>query len=167
MKTEINGTQGPIPEGNIAIVVSRYNESITGQLLQGARETLLAAGIAEEDIQVIWVSGAWELPLPTSYAARRKETLAVITLGAVIKGETTHDEHINRSVCNALMDIGLATAKPILLGLLTCNTVDQAIQRAGGNMGNKGSECAEAALEMIRVVEEMQDQGTPKVGFHR
>lgn len=167
MQTEINGTQGPLPEGAIAIVVSRYNESITGQLLQGAKQTLRDAGVAEEDIQVIWVSGAWELPLPTSYAARRKEVLAVITLGAVIKGETTHDEHINRSVCNALMDLGLATGKPILLGLLTCNTVDQAIQRAGGNMGNKGSECAEAALEMIRVAEAMRDEGTPRVGFHR
>lgn len=167
MPKEITGTSGPLPDGRVAIVVSRYNESITGQLLAGAKTTLQSHGFADEDVEVIWVSGAWELPLPTSYAARMKDVLAVITLGAVIKGETTHDEHINRSVCDTLMEIGIATGKPILLGLLTCNTVDQAIQRAGGNMGNKGAECAEAALEMIRVIEQMQEGSSPRVGFHR
>lgn len=165
MPNEFLGNQGELPEGKFSIVVSRYNESITGQLLAGAISTLTQAGVADQDIDVVWVSGAWELPLPTSYVARNKDVLAVIALGAVIKGETTHDEHINRSVCDALMEIGLATCKPILLGLLTCNTVDQAIQRAGGNVGNKGSECASAAIEMVRLMHRLQESGSPKVGF--
>ena len=163
----VSGLDGPLPSGKIAIVVSRYNDSITGQLLAGATETLKNGGVSENDIDTIWVPGAWELPLPTSYVARQKDVLAVIALGAVIKGETTHDQHINRSVCNTLMDIGLTTGKPVLLGLLTCNSVDQAINRAGGNMGNKGAECAEAALEMIRVTNELQEVESPKVGFNR
>lgn len=167
MGREISGLEGDLPAGRIGIVVSRYNDSITGQLLAGATETLQKAGVAEDDIDIVWVSGAWELPLPTSYLARRKDMLAVITLGAVIKGETTHDQHINRSVCNTLMELGIATGKPVLLGLLTCNTVEQAINRAGGNMGNKGAECAEAALEMIRVTEQLQEIESPRVGFNR
>ena len=163
--TEITGTDGELPEGRIGLVVSRYNESITEQLLQGAVQTLTESGIRDTDIDVVRVPGAWELPLPASRLASKKNTLAVITLGAVIKGETTHDEHINRSVCNGLTEISLATGKPILLGLLTCNTVDQAIQRAGGNMGNKGSECAEAALEMIRLMDKVEEMDTPRVGF--
>ena len=165
MPSEIKGIEGELPEGTITIVVSRYNESITGQLLAGAIETLKRGGVADDHIQVVHVPGAWELPLPASQAARRRDTLAVICLGAVIKGETSHDQHINRSVCNALMEIAVGIGTPVLLGLLTCNTVDQAIQSPGGNMGNKGSECAEAALEMIRVTEQLNDQGAPRVGF--
>ncbi|MEZ6090839.1 MAG: 6,7-dimethyl-8-ribityllumazine synthase [Pirellulaceae bacterium] len=166
MPTEIKGTAGELPAGKIAIIVSRYNESITGQLLAGAVQTLQQGGVNDDDIQIVHVPGAWELPLPAAYVAGNREVLAVICLGAVIKGETSHDQHINRSVCNALMDIGLESGKPVLLGLLTCNTVDQAIQRAGGNMGNKGAECASAALEMIRVTEQVGKRETPRAGFN-
>ena len=138
-------------EGRYAIVVSTYNANITNKLLVGAIETLTTAGIASENIVVVRVPGAWELPLAATLLAKSVSISAVITLGAVIRGETTHDQHINRAVSNALMDLMNTTGKPIAFGLLTCNTLEQAIHRAGGNVGNKGCEAAEAAIEMVRI----------------
>lgn len=138
-------------DGRYAIVVSTYNSTITNKLLAGAIETLTTAGIASGDIVVVRVPGAWELPLAATLLAKELSISAVITLGAVIRGETTHDQHINRAVSNALMDLMNLTGKPIAFGLLTCNTLEQAIHRAGGNVGNKGCEAAEAAIEMVRL----------------
>ena len=138
-------------DGRYAIVVSTYNSNITNKLLAGAVETLTTAGIASENILIVRVPGAWELPLASTLLANNPSISAVITLGAVIRGETTHDQHINRAVSNALMDLMNTTGKPIAFGLLTCNTLEQAIHRAGGNVGNKGCEAAEAALEMVRI----------------
>jgi len=135
--------------GPIAIVVSRYNESITRNLLAGALETLAAHGISDEDIDVAWVPGAWEIPLVAQHMAVGREYKAVICLGAVIRGETTHDQHINRAVSMNLADLASSTDVPVLMGVLTCDNLEQAIHRSGGNVGNKGSECAAAALEMI------------------
>ena len=154
MPNILQGDTGPIP-GRFAIVVSRYNEHITGKLLAGAVETLRAAGVADGDIDVAWVPGAWEIPLVAQRFAQAEEYVAVLCLGAVIKGETTHDEHINRQVSLSLGQIALATDVPVLFGVLTCNTVEQAIHRAGGNVGNKGVECAQAALEMVRLLERL------------
>jgi 6,7-dimethyl-8-ribityllumazine synthase len=151
MPNQFSGISGALPPGRIAIVVSQYNGSITGNLLEGALTTLQQAGFPTERIDVIHVPGAWEVPGPTAILAKRESTLAVIALAAVIRGETSHDQHLNRAVSNALMDIGLETNKPVLMGVLTCNTVEQAIHRSGGNFGNKGAECAEAALQMIRL----------------
>lgn len=138
--------------GRFAIVVSRYNEHITGKLLAGAVETLRAGGVTDEAIDVAWVPGAWEIPLVASKWARSGRYAAVLCLGAVIRGETTHDEHINRQVSLSLGQLALETGLPIPFGVLTCNTLEQAIHRAGGNVGNKGQECAEAALEMVRLL---------------
>ncbi len=138
-------------DGQYAIVLSTYNSNITDKLLAGAIETLEAAGIAAANILVVRVPGAWELPLAATTLAARSTVCAVITLGAVIRGETSHDRHINRAVSNALMDLMTATGKPIAFGLLTCNTLEQAIHRAGGNVGNKGCEAAESAIEMVRL----------------
>ena len=135
--------------GSVAIVVSRYNESITKNLLTGALETLAEHGVADERVDVAWVPGAWEIPLVADLLAQSDNYAAVICLGAVIRGETTHDQHINRAVSASLAEIGLAAGIPVLFGLLTCETVEQAIHRSGGNVGNKGRECALAALEMI------------------
>lgn len=149
-------------DGRYAIVVSSYNSNITNKLLAGALETLAAAGIASEKILVLRVPGAWELPLAATQVAKDSSISAVITLGAVIRGETTHDQHINRAVSNALMDLMNRTGKPIAFGLLTCNTLEQAIHRAGGNVGNKGCEAAEAAVEMVRLTRAIaieMDQG--------
>ena len=142
-------------EGKYAIVVSKYNDNITGKLLAGATETLIQAGVSPDEITVAWVPGAWEIPLVARHLGRSGEYDAVLCLGAVIKGETTHDEHINRQVSLSLGQIALELDLPILFGVLTCNTMEQAIHRAGGNVGNKGVECAEAALEMVRLLRQM------------
>jgi 6,7-dimethyl-8-ribityllumazine synthase len=139
----------PSPDDRFAIVVARWNESITRKLLDGAVSTLRDRGIADAAIDVAWVPGACEIPLIAQRLAQSRRYQAVICLGAVIRGETTHDQHINRAVSLAISELALATGIPVLFGLLTCETMEQAIHRAGGNVGNKGSECAGAALEMI------------------
>jgi 6,7-dimethyl-8-ribityllumazine synthase len=118
-------------------------------------ETLRAAGVADDAIDVAWVPGAWEIPIVAQRLAQSRKYAAVLCLGAVIRGETTHDEHINRQVSLSLGQIALDAGLPVLFGVLTCNTVEQAIHRAGGNVGNKGVECAEAALEMVRLMDRL------------
>ena len=138
-----------------AIAVSRYNDTITRKLLAGAVETLLAHGVADDAIDVAWVPGAWEIPLAAARFARSGQYAAVLCLGAVIRGETTHDQHINRQVSLSLGRIALETGVPVLFGVLTCNSLEQAIHRSGGNVGNKGVECAEAALEMADLLKKL------------
>jgi 6,7-dimethyl-8-ribityllumazine synthase len=134
--------------GRFAIVVSRYNESITERLLAGALETFASHGLPPEAVDVAWVPGAFEIPLVAARLAASRRYAGVVCLGAVIRGETTHDQHINRSVSNELAALAVRTGVPVLFGLLTCDTLEQAIHRAGGNVGNKGSDCAQAALQM-------------------
>ena len=141
-----------------AIVASRYNESITDKLLEGAVDTLSAGGIADKAIDVVRVPGAWEIPLVASRLANSGRYAGVLCLGAVIKGETTHDEHINRQVSLALGQLALETGVPILFGLLTCNSLEQAIHRSGGNVGNKGVQCAQAALEMAAMMKSLSEE---------
>lgn len=142
-----------LPSGiRFGIVVAKWNESITRKLLDGAITTLCEQGVPDEAIDVAWVPGSWELPIVCQRFAKSGKHAAMIALGAVIRGETTHDQHINRAVSLALSDIALATGVPVLLGLLTCETMEQAIHRSGGNVGNKGSECAEAAVAMVRLL---------------
>ena len=153
-----------IPHGRFAIVVSRFNESITSALLEGATGALSARGVSEELVDVAWVPGAFEIPTVANRLAASSRYLAVLCLGAVIRGETTHDQHINRAVSTALAEIGARTGVPVLFGVLTCNTLEQAIARSGGGagtrgkdrpdskVGNKGAECAEAALEMVSLM---------------
>ena len=143
------------PPGRLAIVVSRYNESITSQLLEGALSTLRSHAVADEAIDVAWVPGAFEIPTVAARMAQSQRYVAVLCLGAVIRGETPHDRYINRAVSTSLAQIGCETGVPVLFGVLTCDTLEQAIQRAGGNVGNKGIECAEAALEMVSLLAEM------------
>jgi len=143
------------PTDRFAIVVARWNESITSKLLDGAIETLLAKGIAESAIDVAWVPGSWELPVIAEQFAQSLRYQAVLALGAVIRGETTHDQHINRAVSESLADIAVRTGVPVLFGLLTCETMEQAIHRSGGNVGNKGTECAEAAIQMAGLLKNL------------
>jgi len=142
------------PQGRFAIVVSRYNESITSKLLAGAVATLCEHGVADGQIDVAWVPGAFEIPLAADRLASGGRHVAVLCLGAVIRGETTHDEHINRAVSLGIMEAGLRSGVPVLFGVLTCQSVEQAIHRAGGNVGNKGSECALAALRMANLLQQ-------------
>ncbi len=149
----------------VAVVVSRYNEAITKKLLEGAIETLTARGVPDAAIDVAWVPGAWELPLIAQQFALTEACAAVICLGAVIRGETTHDQHINTQVANSLGQISLASGVPVLFGVLTCNTYEQAESRAGGNVGNKGSECALAALEMANLLKKLQAEVSIRRGL--
>lgn len=135
-----------------AIVVSRYNETVTRRLLDGALVTLQSAGVPDSAIDLAWVPGAWEIPVVAQRIARHQSPDAIICLGAVIRGETSHDEHINRQVSHSLGQLALQLDLPILFGILTCHSLEQALQRAGGNVGNKGSECAQAALEMVALL---------------
>jgi 6,7-dimethyl-8-ribityllumazine synthase len=151
MPTEFQGSLDPAGR-RFAIVVSRYNEAITRSLLNGAVGTLIEYGVGDTDLDVVWVPGAWELPLAAQQLATAGRYAAVICLGAVIRGETTHDQHINRQVSLSLGEISLRTSVPIAFGLLTCHSVEQAINRAGGSHGNKGTECALAALEMANLL---------------
>lgn len=156
-------------KGRFAIVVSRFNETITSRLADGAVETLKANEIADEEIDLFWVPGAFEIPTVASRLVDSEKYDAVICLGAVIKGETSHDEHINRAVSLALAQLGLDTGLPVIFGVLTCNTLEQAIARSGGDagtrgkdrpdsrIGNKGAECAEAALEMLDLLSKLPD----------
>ena len=154
MPQYFDGSHGTV-EGRFAIVVARYNENITSKLLEGAIETLKLHGVDDDEIDVVWVPGAFELPLAADRLAATGEYDAVLCLGAVIRGETTHDQHINRAVSTALMTVGLEFGIPVPFGVLTCNSLEQALQRAGGNVGNKGVETAQAALEMVRLFDKL------------
>lgn len=151
MPTYYEGTAADGSGGRFAVVVSRYNDSITRKLLDGALATLGSHRVDENEIDVAWVPGAWEIPVVAQRLARSGRYVAVVCLGAVIRGETTHDQYINQQVSHSLGQISLDANIPVLFGVLTCNTMEQAIHRSGGNVGNKGSECAEAALEMVHL----------------
>ncbi len=145
----------------IAIVVSTYNFHITEKLWLGACETARAGGIQESNIDTFWVPGAWELPLACKRALGYMSYDAVLAFGCVIRGETTHDQHINRAVSTALMNMSLESEKPIGFGLLTVNTIEQAEARAGGTVGNKGEETMQAVLHMLRLFDSTMLGGVP------
>ncbi len=147
-----------VAKARFAIVVSRYNDSITKKLLEGALNTLRQHGVADHAMDVAWTPGAWEIPIIAKRFAQSGRIAAVLCLGAVIRGETTHDQHINRQVSVSLGQIALDTGVPVLFGVLTTDTMEQAIHRAGGNMGNKGVECATAALEMVSLLNQLAKQ---------
>ena len=152
MPNIFTGKPYTIESWRFAIVISRYNESVTSRLLDGATRTLVAAGIPDDQIDVAWVPGAWEIPLVADRLSKTGKYVAVLCLGAVIRGETTHDQHINRYVSLSLGELAIRCQLPILFGVLTCDSMEQAIHRSGGNVGNKGVECAEAALEIVTLL---------------
>jgi 6,7-dimethyl-8-ribityllumazine synthase len=147
------------PDLRFAIVVAQWNEAITRKLLDGAVSTLKGHGVADERIDVAWVPGSFEIPLAAQRMAASGRYAAVLCLGAVIRGETSHDQHINRAVSLAISQLALATNVPVLFGVLTCETMEQAIHRAGGNVGNKGAECAAAALHMVELLKNLPTSG--------
>ncbi len=156
-------------DGRFAIVVARFNESITSRMLDGAIATLKEHGVADEAIDVAWVPGAFEIPTVAGCFAARKQHVAVICLGAVIRGETSHDQHINRAVSTALAELGVRHELPVIFGVLTCNTVEQAVARSGGDVattgkdiagakiGNKGVDAAQAALIMVDLMKKLPE----------
>ena len=140
----------------VGIVVARFNEFITSKLLSGAVDTLLRHDVKEEDIDVAWVPGAFEIPLIASKMAKSKKYDAVICLGAVIRGSTSHYDYVCSEVSKGIATVSLNSEIPVMFGVLTTDNIEQAIERAGSKAGNKGSECAEGAIEMVNLIREIE-----------
>lgn len=149
--------EGKLVSSNIkvGIVVARFNEFITSKLLSGAMDGLLRHNVKEEDIQVAWVPGAFEIPLIASKMAKSGKYDAVICLGAVIRGSTSHYDYVCNEVSKGIAAVSLETGIPVMFGVLTTENIEQAIERAGSKAGNKGSEGAEGAIEMVNLIREM------------
>lgn len=141
-----------------AIVTSRYNETVTTLLTEGARDALLSHNARPENITEITVPGAWELPLAARSLARSGRYDALICLGCVIRGETTHHVHIGGDASRGLSQIALECNIPIGFGVLTTENLEQAVERAGGRVGNKGADAALTAIEMARLLKDISDK---------
>ena len=155
MVQTVEGQMLARPDDSYAIVVSRFNDLVTGRLLEGAVSTLKRHGASEAKITAVWIPGSFELPLVAEKLASSGKYVAVLALGAVIQGSTDHHEYINQATAQGLMQAGQRTGVPILFGLLTCQSMGQALDRAGGKVGNKGAECALAAIELVDVLRKL------------
>ena len=140
----------------VGIVAARFNEFITAKLLGGAMDGLRSHDVQEEDIHVAWVPGAFEIPLIASKMAKSGKYDAVICLGAVIRGATSHYDYVCAEVSKGIANVSLNTDIPVMFGVLTTDTIEQAIERAGTKAGNKGFECAEGAIEMVNLSRELE-----------
>jgi len=136
----------------IGIVVARFNEFITTKLLDGALDTLERHGVKEENIDVAWVPGAFEIPLVAKKMAKKEKYDAVITLGTVIRGSTPHFDYVCNEAAKGVAGAASETEKPVIFGVITTETIEQAIERAGTKAGNKGSEAAVSAIEMANMM---------------
>lgn len=134
------------------VVVSRFNEFITGKLLDGAQDALLRHGVSDEDIDIAWVPGSFEIPLIVKKFALTKKYDAIICLGAVIRGETPHYEYIANEVTKGIAKVGLEAELPVTYGIITADSLEQAIERAGTKAGNKGFDAAVDAIEMANLL---------------
>jgi 6,7-dimethyl-8-ribityllumazine synthase len=144
----------------VAVVCSRFNDLITDRLLAGARDGLIRHGVDEASITEAWVPGAFELPLVASRLAHSGEFDAVIALGAVIRGATGHYEHVAGQCAAGLQRVQLDTGVPVIFGVLTTDTIDQALERAGSKAGNKGFEAAMTAIEMVDLLRQLPKSAT-------
>ena len=138
-----------------AVLVSRFNDFITSRLLAGAKDTLLRHGAKEDDITVVYVPGSFEIPLVAKKLAESGEYAAVICVGAVIRGATPHFDYVASEVAKGVAHVALTTGVPTVFGVITSDTIEQAVERAGSKAGNKGSEAALAAIELANVVSQL------------
>ncbi|MBI4563247.1 MAG: 6,7-dimethyl-8-ribityllumazine synthase [Planctomycetes bacterium] len=139
----------------VAIVAGRFNEFITLRLVEGCMDMLVRHGVSSERIDLVWVPGAFEIPTAARHLARRGDVDAIICLGCVIRGDTPHFEHVSRETSRGIAEVGRRTGVPTIFGVLTVDTIEQAIERAGSKMGNRGAEAALAALEMADLVRKL------------
>ena len=151
--------EGKLVSNNIkiGIVAARFNEIITSKLLSGAMDGLLRHDVFEEDIDVAWVPGAFEIPLIASKMAKSGKYDAVICLGAVIRGSTSHYDYVCNEVSKGIAAVSLSEGIPVMFGVLTTENIEQAIERAGTKAGNKGYDCALGAIEMINLIREIEE----------
>ncbi len=140
----------------VGIILTRFNEFITSKLLGGAMDGLLRHDVKEEDIDVAWVPGAFEIPLIASKMAQSGKYDAVICLGAVIRGATSHYDYVCAEVSKGIANVSLQSGIPVMFGVLTTDNIEQAIERAGTKSGNKGYECALGAIEMVNLIREIE-----------
>ena len=140
------------PEGRFAILAARFNALVTEALWTGCRDALLRHGMAEDRLDLVWVPGSFEIPLVARKLAQGGQYAAVICLGCVIRGETGHYDHVAGQAASGVMQAGLATGVPVVFGILTTDTVEQALNRAGLKAGNKGADAALVAIEMVNLL---------------
>ena len=142
-----------VAEGlKFGIIIGRFNEFIGGKLLDGALDGLKRHGVKEEDIDIAWVPGAFEIPIIAKKMAKNDKYDGIICLGAVIKGSTSHYDYVCSEVSKGIASVSLECEKPVMFGVLTTNNIEQAIERAGTKAGNKGYECAVSAIEMANLM---------------
>jgi 6,7-dimethyl-8-ribityllumazine synthase len=138
-----------------ALVVARFNDLVTSKLLEAAVDTLSRLGVAEADMTVVWVPGAFEIPMAAERLARSGKYAAIVCLGTVIRGQTPHFEYVAGQCAAGIAAVGRDTGVPVIMGVLTTETMEQAIDRAGGKMGNKGADAAVAAVEMADLLNQL------------
>ena len=141
-----------VQDEKFCVVISRFNEFIGSKLLSGAVDELKRHGVADDNIEVIWVPGAFEIPLIAKKAAKTGKYAPIITLGAVIKGSTGHYDYVCAEVSKGVASVSLETGVPVIFGVLTTDNIEQAIERAGTKAGNKGSDAAKSAIEMANLL---------------
>lgn len=139
-------------DARFGIVAGRFNDFITSRLLSGAQDALVRRQVPTQNIDVAWVPGAFEIPLVAKRMAESGRYDAVICLGAVIRGATTHYDYVCAEVSKGIAQVSMQTNVPVMFGVITTDTIEQAIERAGSKAGNKGSECAEGAIEMVNLM---------------
>ena len=137
------------------IVISRFNDFIGAKLLEGAVDTFKRLNVKEENIDVIWVPGAFEIPLSAKFAAETKKYAAIVTLGAIIRGSTSHYDYVCAELSKGIASVSMNTNVPVLFGVLTTDTIEQAVERAGTKAGNKGAQCAQSAIEMANLIKKI------------
>lgn len=143
-------------KARVAVVLSRFNELITGKLLEGAKDALIRHGVRHQDIVVYWVPGAWEIPLIVQELALQGKFDGIVALGAVIRGDTPHFDYVAAEVSKGVAHIALDQRVPVAFGVLTCDTLEQALLRAGSKSGNKGADAALSVIEMINLLREVR-----------
>ena len=154
---QINVVEGKVvaKEGmKVGIVAARFNEIIVNKLLGGAVDGLVRHGVEEDNITAAWVPGAFEIPVTAAKMAATKKYDAIICVGAVIRGETSHYDYVCNEVSKGIAQVGLSTGIPVLFGVVTTENIEQAISRAGSKAGNKGYDCALSAIEMVNLLEQ-------------
>jgi 6,7-dimethyl-8-ribityllumazine synthase len=143
------------PKGQFAIVAARFNLNVVELLVDGAKEGFRNQGVSEESLDLIWVPGSFEIPLVAERLAASTKYAAVVCLGAVLRGDTDHYEYIAGEAARGVMEANLTTGVPVIFGILTCATEEQALDRAGGKEGNKGYDAALAAIEMADLLQKL------------
>src|SRR3954452_13209469 len=149
------------PPGRFALVAARFNQFIVESLDAGARDGLRRHGVADDAVDLAWVPGSFEIPVVASRLAQSKQYAAVICLGAVIKGDTDHYDHVAGAATSGVAQAALATGVPVIFGVLTCDTLEQAVNRAGGKAGNKGFEAAVTAIETVNLLRRLPPDAAP------